>query len=182
MILLPEADSKGRSKSSWFGSKKKTSSGGGLFGGSSRRKSKYGTLKKAAVIGASVYGGYQLGKLTSRFGHYGGGYRYGFNDWNRWREVDGFMCRDNNDCNWIDDRLYCQDYELDFEPSVRMIQSVVCPPDLALCSLCHRRCGSVATTSGSLASAPARSASSGTTTSWSASGASCRCSPSWRTH
>ena len=28
------------------------------------------------------------------------------------------MCRDDNDCNWIDARLYCQDYELDFQPSV----------------------------------------------------------------
>ena len=70
-----------------------------------------------------AYGGYQLGKLSSRFSGYGGGYgygghQYGFNDWNRWREIDGFMCRDSNDCNWIDRNLYCQDYELDFQPSV----------------------------------------------------------------
>lgn len=37
---------------------------------------------------------------------------------NRWREVDGFMCRDSNDCNWIDRQLYCQDYELEFTPNV----------------------------------------------------------------
>ena len=90
------------------------------YGNYGKKKSKYGTLKKAAVIGAAAYGGYQLGKLTSGYGGWGWGrsHGYGFNDWNRWREIDGFMCRDSNDCNWIDPRLYCQDYELDFTPSV----------------------------------------------------------------
>ena len=115
--------------SSWFGgSKKKQNNYGNNNYGSSnynnygKKKSKYGTLKKAAVIGAAAYGGYQLGKLTHSYGGWGWGHRhgYGFNDWNRWREIDGFMCRDSNDCNWIDPRLYCQDYELDFTPSVRI--------------------------------------------------------------
>merc|ERR1719367_2553104 len=79
-------------------------------------------LKKAAVIGATAYGAYQLGKLSGRFSGYGGGYgygghRYGYNEWNRWREIDGFLCRRNEDCNWIDPRLYCQDYELKFTPT-----------------------------------------------------------------
>ena len=86
-------------------------------------------------LGAVAYGGYQLGKLSSRFSGYGGGYgygdqRYGFNDWNRWREIDGFMCRDSNDCNWIDRDLYCQDYELDFQPSVRETCVCHCISDL----------------------------------------------------
>ena len=83
------------------------------------------TLKKAAVIGAVAYGGYQLGKLSGGYSHWGWGrsHGYGFNDYNRWREIDGFMCRNNNDCNWIDDRLYCQDYELDFRPSVSTIDN-----------------------------------------------------------
>lgn len=93
------------------------------------------TLKKAAVIGAVAYGGYQLGKLSGRFGGYGHGHGYGFNDWNRWREIDGFMCRDTNDCNWMDSRLYCQDYELDFRPSAlwfggdaaRIVGECACP-------------------------------------------------------
>ncbi len=76
------------------------------------------TLKKAAVIGAVAYGGYQLGenkihrlpllffdnnhhflvvsgKLSAGYGSWGWGrqHGYGFNDWNSWREVDGFMCR-----------------------------------------------------------------------------------------
>lgn len=95
------------------------------YGGGKKSSSGMKTLKKAAVIGAVAYGGYQLGKLSGRFNNYGGGYDggygggYGFNEWNRWREIDGFMCRNDNDCNWIDNRLYCQDYELDFRPSVR---------------------------------------------------------------
>ena len=51
------------------------------------------------MLGATAYGAYQLGKLSGRFssfGGYGGGIygRYGWNDYNRWREIDGFMCRD----------------------------------------------------------------------------------------
>ena len=54
-------------------------------------------------------------RLSSSYRHGGG---YGWNDYNRWREIDGFLCRDSNDCSWIDRQLYCQDYELDFQPSV----------------------------------------------------------------
>lgn len=76
-------------------------------------------MKKAAVIGAVAYGGYQLGKLSAGYGNYGWGrqHGYGFNQWNRDREADGMLCRNTNDCNWIDPRMYCQDYELDFSVS-----------------------------------------------------------------
>ena len=95
-----------------------------------KKKSKTkSNLKKAAVIGATAYGAYQLGKLSNSFGGYHGGYhggnRWGYRDWNNWREVDGFMCRNTNDCNWIDQRLYCQDYELKFRPSVSLNQFLV---------------------------------------------------------
>ena len=92
-----------------------------------KKKSKTkSTLKKAAVIGVTAYGAYQLGKLSNRFGGYGGGYGYGghhynYRQWNNWREIDGFMCRNDKDCNWIDQRLYCQDYELKFQPSVSIL-------------------------------------------------------------
>ena len=36
---------------------------------------------------------------------------YDWDTYNTWRERDGFLCRDNNDCNWIDSRFYCQDYK-----------------------------------------------------------------------
>lgn len=112
--------------SSWFGSsnKNKNSGGYGNYGNNNyKKKSKTkSTLKKAAVIGVTAYGAYQLGKLSNRFGGYGGGYGYGghhynYRQWNNWREIDGFMCRNDKDCNWIDQRLYCQDYELKFQPS-----------------------------------------------------------------
>ena len=38
------------------------------------------------MLGATAYGAYQLGKLSGRFssyGGYGGGSRYGWNDYNR---------------------------------------------------------------------------------------------------
>jgi len=31
------------------------------------------------------------------------------------------MCRSTTDCSWLDRQLYCQDYELDFSPSVSWI-------------------------------------------------------------
>lgn len=43
---------------------------------------------------------------------------FDFDDWNEWREADGFLCRTTADCSWVDERLYCQDYEFDFNPSV----------------------------------------------------------------
>jgi len=91
--------------------------GGSNYGGGKKKGGMGKTLKKAAVIGAVAYGSYQIGKMTNNFGHYRHGGQWGYNDYNRWREVDGFMCRTNDDCNWIDPRLYCQDYELDFSPS-----------------------------------------------------------------
>lgn len=129
----------------WFSSKKKTGSiGGGGWskpasgGNYGKKKGGLGSkLKKAAVIGAVAYGGYQLGKLSAGYGNWGWGrsHGYGFNDWNQWREVDGFLCRENNDCNWIDRQLYCQDYELDFQPSAlwfggdaaRIVGECACP-------------------------------------------------------
>ena len=72
LSLLPTADGspgrRSKSKGGWGSS----SSGGGsrsIFGGG-KKKSRMGTLKKAAVIGATAYGGYQLGKLSTRFGGY----------------------------------------------------------------------------------------------------------------
>jgi len=129
--------------SSWFGGGSKKTGGTSWFGGGSKKTNTgyggnknygntgtgYGSyqkkkgigskLKKAAVIGAVAYGGYQLGKLSAGYGNYGWGrqHGYGFNQWNRDREADGMLCRNTNDCNWIDPRMYCQDYELDFSIS-----------------------------------------------------------------
>ena len=86
-------------------------------------------LKKAALVGGGVYAGYKLGKLSSKFSNFGkggfggggfgaGGLGYSFQDYNKWREADGFMCRSDKDCQWIDRNLECEDYEFEFTPSV----------------------------------------------------------------
>ena len=31
----------------------------------------------------------------------------GFSAWNTWRQADGFLCRNHNDCNWLDSTSYC---------------------------------------------------------------------------
>ena len=33
---------------------------------------------------------------------------WSFNDWNSWRQADGFLCRNDNDCIWLDNNLECQ--------------------------------------------------------------------------
>ena len=50
--------------------------------------------------------------------------------WNDWTEADGFLCPSDNDCQWIDQRLSCEDYELEFTPFVSI---------LAICSYQARR-------------------------------------------
>merc|ERR1712217_48619 len=76
-----------------------------------KKKKALSTLKKVAVVGAVAYGAYQIGKMTSRFGSYGWGNNYpgyNFNTWNSWRQADGFLCRNDNDCTSSDDNLECQ--------------------------------------------------------------------------
>lgn len=77
------------------------------------------------VIAGSAYVGYKLGKLRSRFMVTrpiylpGAGHGIEFDTWNEWRSSDGFLCRNDSDCNWIDSNLNCQNYTLDFTPRVR---------------------------------------------------------------
>ena len=99
-----------------------------------------GKLKKAAVIGVGVYVGYQLTKLSAGYSSWDWGrqHSYTFEDWNNWREVDGFLCREKSDCSWVDPSLYCQDYDLDFSPSnawfggdvARIVGECACPPGM----------------------------------------------------
>ena len=35
---------------------------------------------------------------------------FDFNDWERWMLTDGMLCRNDNDCNWLDPQLGCNDY------------------------------------------------------------------------
>jgi len=94
-------------------------------------------VKKAVVIGAVALTSYKVGKLKSKFSKKKKSkkIKFDFDDWNDWREVDGFLCRNNTDCNWVDDKLYCQDYELKVTPSaawfggdvVNIVGECACP-------------------------------------------------------
>ena len=80
----------------------------------------------AAAVGVGVYGGYKLGKLKQKFltpkikvgDDSSEDFGFGFDDWNGWRENEGMLCRNNNDCNWIDQFMYCQDRQMGFTPNV----------------------------------------------------------------
>ena len=95
------------SRGSNFGS----SSGKRGFGTPKKSKA-LSTLKKVAVVGAVAYGAYKIGQFKSRFdGHsFGNNYNpgYNFNQWESWRKADGFLCRNDNDCNWLDRNLECE--------------------------------------------------------------------------
>lgn len=107
------APKKKKGSSGWFGSSKKKNNDVSSYG-SHKKSKKMKNLKKAAIVGAGVYAGYQIGKATSRFGGYRHGGHWGFNDYNRWREQDGMLCRSSLDCTWMDQNMQCEDYELDF--------------------------------------------------------------------
>jgi len=69
--------------------------------------------KKAATFGAGAYVGY---KVSSTLGFsyrplYYGGHYYTYNNWNSYARVDGWVCRDDRDCTWIDPNLGCDDRE-----------------------------------------------------------------------
>jgi len=99
---------------SWGGSRRVSS---GIGKGS--RRSSYGRkIAKGAVIGAGAYAGYKVAKAATKFATlpFKHSLGYAFDDWERWRNSDGFLCRNDNDC-WISPDLECQDYELDFTPS-----------------------------------------------------------------
>jgi len=104
-----------RSRSSWGSSSNSNSrSRSNTGGGGYKKKKGMSTLKKAAIVGAVAYGSYQLGKATGRFGSYHHGGRWGYNDYDRWRQQDGMLCRNNKDCIWMDPNMFCTDYEFDF--------------------------------------------------------------------
>ena len=86
------------------------------------------TLKKSEVLGIGVYSSKKLGKLKGKFPKkYPKKLNFEFDEWNSWRQKDGFLCRNNNDCNWIDhrplfrldSRMDCGDFKLGWTPSVR---------------------------------------------------------------
>jgi len=68
-------------------------------------------VRSPAVVGAVAYAGYQVGKMEGKFSNYhwdNTHSEYNFETWNKWRQADGFLCRNDTDCNWLDDYLECQ--------------------------------------------------------------------------
>jgi len=62
-----------------------------------------------AYIGAKVLK--KVGKAFRPNIFYFGGINYGFDDWNRYAQLDGWVCRNDRDCQWIDQFLGCDDRE-----------------------------------------------------------------------
>ena len=66
-------------------------------------------MKKAAVIGLGAYAGYKLAKATKKFA------KKVFEDpdldfatWERNRQADGYLCRSDSHCSWLDRNFQCQ--------------------------------------------------------------------------
>ena len=57
----------------------------------------------------------QVGKLFKPsvfyYGNYDYDHPYTFDNWNRNAQVDGWVCRSDRDCEWIDPFLGCDDRE-----------------------------------------------------------------------
>ena len=91
------------------------------------RKPKGSKLTNATVTGIGIYSAEQLAKLSVKFAK--GNFTYlsnltnddWFDEWNNWREAEGLLCRKDLDCSWIDTKMDCVDYELQFTPSVSSI-------------------------------------------------------------
>jgi len=75
---------------------------------------KNGWVKKAVIGAGAAYVGYKAAKATKKFGKYKfkkGKKKYKFEEWDSWRQQNGILCRDTDDC-WMDEQLECSDYEL----------------------------------------------------------------------
>jgi len=71
--------------------------------------------KKAVAFGAGAYVGHKVAKNVHKlfrpniFDY--NGVQYDFDTWDRNARVDGWVCRSDNDCNWLDPQLECDDRE-----------------------------------------------------------------------
>ena len=67
-------------------------------------------LKRGYVLGAGPADSRWLNKIKASYPaskYQGrGGREYSFDDWNEDREKDGILCRNHDDCKWIDERYF----------------------------------------------------------------------------
>ena len=71
-------------------------------------------LYKNEVIGLVAYSSKQIEELSNKFSSFGWVQNepgYSFNDWKTWRESDGFLCKNNTDCKWLDNNMKCQGWK-----------------------------------------------------------------------
>ena len=56
---------------------------------------------------------------------YYGGYHgpFGWNQWDQYARVDGWVCRSDKDCTWIDQNLGCDDREFDLN-SIKVLSLI----------------------------------------------------------
>merc|ERR1712020_284375 len=94
-------------------------------------------LSFAVVHSAGAYAGYKLAKLGNKFGKWRHRGSYDFDDWDDWREADGMLCRNNDDCTWVDQRMQCEDWEIRrtyspywFGGSAIIAGECACPPGM----------------------------------------------------
>merc|ERR1719470_173264 len=111
-----------------YGISRPNSGGSNGFGGSGGNRGGRGnpiksssTLKKAAAVGWGLFSAYRKNKAKKKFKKKKPKFHIDqeprddeelFNQWDTWREADGFMCRDNDDCNWLDEDLRCEKYKM----------------------------------------------------------------------
>ena len=65
--------------------------------------------KKAAAFGAGAYIGYKLSEGVSKLFNPNLFNGHDFNTWDRNARIDGWVCRNDRDCNWLDQHLECED-------------------------------------------------------------------------
>ena len=94
------------------------SSSGGSFSTSDdthkRPPKELPTLYKDEVIGLVAYSSKQIEELSNKFSSFGWVQNepgYSFNNWKTWRESDGFLCKNNTDCKWLDSNMKCQGWK-----------------------------------------------------------------------
>lgn len=72
------------------------------------------TLYKNEVIGLVAYTSKQIEELSNKFSSFGWTQNepgYSFDNWKTWRESDGFLCKDDTDCKWLDSNMKCQGWK-----------------------------------------------------------------------
>ena len=72
------------------------------------------TLYKNEVNGLVAYTSKQIEELSNKFSSFGWTQNepgYSFNNWKTWRESDGFLCKDDTDCKWLDSNMKCQGWK-----------------------------------------------------------------------